>query len=50
MAGDGGVCGGQQLADAVRAEVEVTVVAVVPEQRKYQEALSLSLCPISDLL
>ena len=42
MAGDGGVRGGQQLADAVRAEVEVTVVAVVPEQRKYQEALSLS--------
>ena len=35
MAGDGGVCVGQQLADAVRAEVEVTVVAVVPELKKY---------------
>ena len=36
MAGDGGVCVGQQLADAVRAEVKVTVVAVVPELKKYR--------------
>ena len=41
MAGEGGVGGGEQLADAVTAQVKVTVVAVVPEQRKYRDALFL---------
>ena len=50
MAGHGGVRRGEQLADAVRAEVEVTVVAVVPEEKRRNVRIIFDLTDSSDLL